>query len=81
MGLGFKLKRKNNNYMSYSKISQHRQLNFWRMKINTCTGKFQSKTTILTIDPSARKLQETRNKQNRIKENEQNGQAMYTSNQ
>ena len=33
------------------------------------------------MDPRARKLQESGNKQNKIKENQQNSQIMYTSNQ
>ena len=33
------------------------------------------------MDPSVRKLQESGNKQKEIKENEQNFQIMYTSNQ
>ena len=42
---------------------------------------FSCKTTFFQMDPSARKLQESGNKQNKIKENEQNSQIMYTSNQ
>ena len=38
-------------------------------KITTCTGNFSCKTTFFKIDPSARKLQESGNKQNKIKEN------------
>ena len=42
---------------------------------------FSSKTTFFQMDPSARKLQESENKQNKIKENLQDSQIMYTSNQ
>ena len=59
--------------MSCAKISRHRQLNAYRMEITMCTG--NCKTTFLKMDPGARKLQESGNKQNKIY------QIMYTSNQ
>ena len=37
------------------------------------------KTTFFKMDPSSRKLQESGNKQNKIKEHQQNSQIMYTS--
>ena len=40
---------------------------------------FSCKTTFFQMDPSARKLQESGNKQNKIKEN--NSKIMNTSNQ
>ena len=42
---------------------------------------FSCKTTFCKMDPSGRKLQKSGNKQNKIKENYQNSQIMYTSNQ
>ena len=54
--------------MSCSKISRHRQLNAWRMKITTCTGNFFMQNNIFKMDPSARILQEPGNKQHKIKE-------------
>ena len=39
------------------------------MEITTCTGNFFLENNILQMDPSARKLQESGNKQNKIKEN------------
>ena len=58
--------------MSYTKIKRYRQLNSWRMEITTCTGNFFShaKQHYLKMDPSARKLQESR--KNGIKSKEIN---------
>ena len=52
--------------MTCSKISRHRQLNAWRMKITMCRGNFFMQNNIFKMDP--RKLQEPGNKQNKIKE-------------
>ena len=44
------------------------QLHAWRMKITKYTKLFHAKQHFLKWIPKARKLQETRNKKNRIKE-------------
>ena len=67
--------------MSCTKISRHRQLNALRMEITTCTRNFFLQNNFFEMDPRAKKLQELGNKQNKIKENEQNSQIIYTSNQ
>ena len=53
----------------------------WRMEISTFTENFSIKSNIFEMDPSGRKLQGPRNKQNKRKENYQNCQIMYISNQ
>ena len=58
--------------MSFTKISRHGQLNAWRLEITTCTGNFFLQNKIFKMDSSTRKLQESENKQNKIKENELN---------
>ena len=50
------------------KISRHLQLNAWRTEITTCTGNFFCKTKFFKMDPSATKLQESGNKQNKTKQ-------------
>ena len=55
--------------MSCTKISRHRQLKDWRMEITTCTGNFFMENNNFKMDSSAGKLQESKNKQNKIKEN------------
>ena len=54
--------------MSCTKILKHRQLNAWRTEINTCTENLFQNEHFLNGSQS-QKLQETRNKKNRIKEN------------
>ena len=49
------------------KISRHRQLNAWRMEITTLYIFFMQ-NNIFKMNPSTRKLQESGNKQNKIKE-------------
>ena len=50
------------------------------MEITTCTGNFFRQNNIFKMDPSARKLQEPGNKQNKFKEKLTSCQIMYTSN-
>ena len=63
------LQNKEKKYMSCTKISRHRQLNSWRMEIITCTGNLFRQNNFFKMNPSARKLQESGSKQNKIKEN------------
>ena len=49
------------------KISKHWQLNAWRIEIAICTGIFFLQNNIIKMDPSARNLQESGNKQNKVK--------------
>ena len=64
MGLGFKLKRKK--MMSCTKNSRHRQMNAWN--VPSVQETFSCKATFIKMDPRARKLQKSGNKQNKIKE-------------
>ena len=50
------------------KISKRHQLNAWRTEVTTCTENFFMQNNIFKMDPSARKLQESGNKQNKMKE-------------
>ena len=67
--------------MSCTNISRHQQLNAWRRILPHVQETFSYKTRFFKMDPSARKLQESGNKQNKIKENYLNSQIIYTNNQ
>ena len=77
MGLGFKLKRQK--YMLCTKISNVEC--FENENYHVYSKLFRAIQHFFKMNTSARKLQESGNKQNKIKENEQNCQIIYTSNQ